>query len=322
MSFLAVGVSAGVAVAGTVASSAIQAGAAKKAGKQQAKSADAALELQREQYEQQRADLAPWRQAGGRALGQLERFAQQGPPQMAPWQAPQALDPRGFAFKPPPGFKAPTAADLARDPSYQFRLQEGQRALERGASARGGLLSGGFARGLERYAQDYASTEYGQVYGRKQQEYGQRYQEAAQQNQLRYGRALTQNEQAYERALQQYQTRYNVGQQAWQNRLAPWQALTGLGGNAANQTAQLSSQYANQAGDLLTGQGNALAAGTLAAGQAYAQIPAAIGGAVNQGLQGYYLGQQMRPPSTPQPGYAPTGGSRGYQYGPPDAPFV
>ena len=41
-----------------------------------------------------------------------------------------------------------------------------------------------------------------------------------------------------------------------------------------------------------------------AAGQAYAQIPAAIGGAVNQGLSGYYLGQQMRPPSTPQPGYA------------------
>ena len=241
---------------------------------------------------------------------------------MAPWQAPQALDPNRFAFKPPPGFEAPTAEDLERDPSYQFRLQEGQRALERGASARGGLLSGGFARGLERYAQDYASTEYGQVYGRKQQEYGQRYQEAAQQNQLRYGRALTQNEQSYERALQQYQTRYNVGQQAWQNRLAPWQALTGLGGNAANQTAQLSGEYANRAGALLTGQGNALAAGTLAAGQAYAQIPAAIGGAVNQGLQGYYLGQQMRPPSTPQPGYAPTGGSRGYQYGPPDAPLA
>ena len=88
MSFLAVGVSAGVAVAGTVASSAIQAGAAKKAGKQQAKSADAALELQREQYEQQRADLAPWRSAGGRALGQLERLAQQGPPRMNPWRAP------------------------------------------------------------------------------------------------------------------------------------------------------------------------------------------------------------------------------------------
>ncbi len=52
------------------------------------------------------------------------------------------------------------------DPGYQFRFQEGQRALERGASARGGLLSGGFARKMTRYGQDIASAEYGNVYNR------------------------------------------------------------------------------------------------------------------------------------------------------------
>lgn len=52
------------------------------------------------------------------------------------------------------------------DPSYDFRLNESMRALERGAAARGGLLSGGFGRTATRYASDYASTEYGKIYDR------------------------------------------------------------------------------------------------------------------------------------------------------------
>jgi hypothetical protein len=52
------------------------------------------------------------------------------------------------------------------DPGYEFRLGEGQRVLERGASAAGGLLSGGYARRAIRYGQDYASNEYNNVYNR------------------------------------------------------------------------------------------------------------------------------------------------------------
>lgn len=52
------------------------------------------------------------------------------------------------------------------DPGYEFRINEGMKALERGAAARGGLLSGGFARKSLRYAQDYASNEYQNVYNR------------------------------------------------------------------------------------------------------------------------------------------------------------
>jgi hypothetical protein len=52
------------------------------------------------------------------------------------------------------------------DPGYGFRIGEGQRAIERGAAARGGLLSGGLGRRLTRYAQDYASNEYTNVYNR------------------------------------------------------------------------------------------------------------------------------------------------------------
>lgn len=55
---------------------------------------------------------------------------------------------------------------MSDDPSYGFRFQEGQRALERSAAARGGLLSGGTARRLTRYGQDYASNEYMNRYNR------------------------------------------------------------------------------------------------------------------------------------------------------------
>ena len=52
------------------------------------------------------------------------------------------------------------------DPGYQFRFEEGQRALERGAAAKGGLLSGGLARKTQRYGQGMASNEYSNVYNR------------------------------------------------------------------------------------------------------------------------------------------------------------
>lgn len=52
------------------------------------------------------------------------------------------------------------------DPGYNFRFNEGQRALDRGAGAAGGLLSGGYARKSQRYGQDYASGEYQNVYNR------------------------------------------------------------------------------------------------------------------------------------------------------------
>ena len=58
------------------------------------------------------------------------------------------------------------SGNVATDPSFQFRLQEGQKALERSAAAKGTLLTGGTAKALTRYAQDYASTEFGNIYNR------------------------------------------------------------------------------------------------------------------------------------------------------------
>ena len=52
------------------------------------------------------------------------------------------------------------------DPGYQFRQDEGMRALSRNQAPMSGAASGGFARRAIRYGQDYASQEYQNVYNR------------------------------------------------------------------------------------------------------------------------------------------------------------
>ncbi len=56
--------------------------------------------------------------------------------------------------------------DLIMDPSYQFRLGEGLRGIERRASAMGKRFSGEMFSGLQQYGQDYASSEYSKAYNR------------------------------------------------------------------------------------------------------------------------------------------------------------
>jgi hypothetical protein len=55
---------------------------------------------------------------------------------------------------------------LDMDPGYAFRLGEGMKALERVQAARGNMLSGGAIKAGQRYAQDFASGEYGNAYNR------------------------------------------------------------------------------------------------------------------------------------------------------------
>lgn len=82
--------------------------------------------------------LTPYYQAGTAGLGQLQQLAMgQGVPEF-----------------------------LATNPAYQFRQQEAQKALERSAAARGGLLSGQFAKALQERSQGLASEEFGNAFNR------------------------------------------------------------------------------------------------------------------------------------------------------------
>lgn len=56
--------------------------------------------------------------------------------------------------------------DMKKDPGYQFRLDQGNQAIDRAAGARGSRYSGATLKGLQRYAQDYATGEYQNAYNR------------------------------------------------------------------------------------------------------------------------------------------------------------
>lgn len=59
-------------------------------------------------------------------------------------------------------------ADFQADPGFQFRQDEGQKALERSAAARGGLLSGRAAKDTLRFSQGLASDEFQNAFNRFQ----------------------------------------------------------------------------------------------------------------------------------------------------------
>ena len=142
--------------AAIAASSLIGANASQNAAQTQANSAAQANQLLAQQYQQQRADLAPFTTAGLGAQNQLLTFL--GLPGGTP----------GANFGKYSGDF--TGADLLanQDPGYGFRLAEGQKALERSAAARGGLLSGGTGKALETYGQNMGSQEYQNAYNRYQ----------------------------------------------------------------------------------------------------------------------------------------------------------
>jgi len=61
-----------------------------------------------------------------------------------------------------------TGADVANEPGYQFGLSEGNKGIDRAASAAGRYDSGATLKALTRYGQDYAGTKYNEAFGRDQ----------------------------------------------------------------------------------------------------------------------------------------------------------
>jgi hypothetical protein len=147
------GLTAAVIVGGSsLASGYMGAQASKEAAREQRRAAQQQLELQRQMYNQQRADFEPFRAAGSQAQNALMLGLGLGG---TPAQEGYGALMRDFSM-----------ADYEADPGYQFRLQEGLKALDRQAAARGGTLSGSALKGTQRYAQDVASQEYSNAFNR------------------------------------------------------------------------------------------------------------------------------------------------------------
>jgi hypothetical protein len=182
---------------------------ANKASKTQAQAATQAADIQKSQFEQTREDQAPYRQAGYNALAEMQRTA--------------GNVPGAFKFG---------ASDYQADPGYAFRLSEGQKALDRQAAARGGLISGGALKAAQRYGQDMGSQEFGN---------------------------------AYNRALTSYNTDVARENQLY-NRQA---ALSGIGQTSTNLVGQAGQNYATNAGNMITGGAAANAAGQVGMANAF-----------------------------------------------------
>jgi hypothetical protein len=186
--------------AAIVGSALLGGSASRSAASTQAAAAGQAADVSNQQYYQTREDQRPYREMGIRALPQLE--------------AQRNMMPGAFTGQ----------VNLGQDPGYAFRLSEGQKALDRSAAARGGMISGGALKAAQRFGQDLGSQEY----------------------QNAYNRALT----GYNADVSREATGYN--------RLA---ALAGIGQTATTQTNAAGAANAANVGNLMTSGAAANAAG-------------------------------------------------------------
>ncbi len=148
----------GVASAvGSSSAAGAQASAAEQAQQLQAQEAQNALNFQEQQWNTQQQNMAPWLSAGKGALTNLQAILAQ------PGQGWNET------------FTAPTAAEAAQYPGYQFQLSQGEGALQNSAAAKGALYSGNTQEALANYAEQAGQSDYNNVYNQAFQQYQQRY---------------------------------------------------------------------------------------------------------------------------------------------------
>jgi len=138
------------------------------------------------------------------------------------------------------------------DPGYEFRISEGLKAMDRGAAARGGLLSGAALRAGQRYGQEMASQEYMNAFNRYQTERQAR--------------------------LNPLQSLMGASQTSTNN-------LSNAGQNYANNTSNILGMFGQNAGQNAINAGDARASGYI--GQANS-INSALGG-IGSGIQNFML---------------------------------
>lgn len=285
----------GIGAAGSIASSAIGANAAGNAADAQTAAANHAADLagaagtkalgiQQDAGTAAQAQLAPYTAAGAGGLNALQYGLGTG------GAANGSGVGQGSLLTPYQGFTAPTGLDEQNDPGYQARLQLGTDAIQKSAAARGSVVTGGTAKALETYGQDYGSNEYQNTYNRALQSYGTN------------------------------ATNYYTGQSNQYNRLS---ALAGSGQQAAGSAATLGQNAANSEAGTVTGvaqqqgqdyqnAGAATASGYVGAGNAWSSGISGIGNNIsNLGLLSSLSSGVRTPGQTPisnTGGYATTPG--------------
>jgi hypothetical protein len=251
-----------IAASGARSAGDTQAAAAKDSGAMAKEIADQQLALQTRQYEEGVARQQPFLTAGTNALARMQagEFTQPG--------AFNVNDPR---YAQPDAFKF-GMSDFVTDPGYNFRLSEGQKALDRSAAARGGLISGGALKAATRYGQDMGSQEYQNAYQRALTGYGTK----VDRSNTAFSRGLT----GYNADVARADTGYNrLASMAGVGQTTTAQ-LNAAGTNYANTASNTLGNYSTAAGNAITAGGQGIAAGQLGVGNT-------INSALNTGASAY-----------------------------------
>ena len=172
-----------------------------------------------------------------------------------------------------------TGEDLYKDPSYLFRLQQGQKALDRQGAAAGRFLSGRQLQATSDYNQGAASQEFQNAYARALGTYST--------NETNRFNTFSTNENNRRNAFDvNQQNRFNAYQANFSNTINPLLSLSGSGqvgaqflGGAGQQTAQL-------IGNNLQGAANASGAAQIAGANA-------ISNGLNNAVGGYQQNQLL-----------------------------
>jgi hypothetical protein len=230
---------AGIGAVGANQAAGAQAGAAKNAAGLQFQLGEQQLAQNQSQFNKTQQNIAPWLQAGTQGINSLAQLlSAPGQGLLTPWTQ---------------QFQAPTGAQAAATPGYQFALQQGQNSIQNSAAAQGGLLSTGSQKTLDQYSQGLADQTY---------------------------------QQTYSRALGEYQQAYNIFQGNQTNTFNRLASLSGMGQTAAQTLGQQSNQASQIAGQTsgIIGQqvGNSLFNAGTATASGYAGVANALsGGASN-----------------------------------------
>lgn len=169
-------ISAAIGAVGSIAGGLIGSRGANRAGDAQASAAQDAAAVQQYMYDQSREDMLPAMQAGNQARNALAFEMGIGARPYLPYWSEEN---NGWMV---PGLETNFGTDwdaakyalggndryqgFEASPGYEFMQQEGSRAIDRSAAARGGLNSGATMRAQQRYGQGLAAQEYGNYLNR------------------------------------------------------------------------------------------------------------------------------------------------------------
>lgn len=255
---ISTGLGIALAGAGALGGAAISSGAAKKAGQVQAQAGTQAAQLQAQQFQQTRADLAPWRQTGAAALSQYAGLlGVGGQPATTTYGGGAGVQPQVYSATPmqPSGFRGRVSDFgvnyLKNDRGYLPRTGQ-QPMLTSQPVAQPTSQPRDFRSMLELYPSYQFALEEG---------LGGIERTAAARGGLLSGRTL--------KAAQRFGT--GLAGQLSENYLNRLAALSGVGQTTAIQTGQLGQQAAGQQAQALGAAAAGRASGYLGAGQAWGQ---------------------------------------------------